>query len=329
MKKISFKCVVVAALLTVAGVLGATAPGAKAQALSSQPVRVISPFAAGSVSDITLRILADRAGARLKTQIIVENMPGAGGITAARAVKNATADGHTLALLSNATAVTMAMFKNPGFSPSSDFFPVSGMSGFAYLLLVNDKSSYKSLEDFIAAARAHAGKLNVGTAAPGTTPYLTALLLKKAAGIDFTIVPFHGASDLTIALLRNDIDLMINAYGAVRQSIGPGRLRPVATTTAARSAFLPDVPTVQEAGLKDFEVSSWNGLFAPAHTPHAVIDRLSAEIQKSLAEPDVIAKFRKLGVEVWPGQAKDLSARMQSEIERWNHVVEEAGIPRR
>ena len=327
MKPRSLPYAIVGAMLAFAA-SAVSAPAVEAQTLSGQPIRVISPFAAGSVSDITLRILAERAGTGLKTQIIVENMPGAGGITAARAVKNASADGHTLALLSNATAVTMATFKNPGFNPSDDFVPISGMSDFAYLLLVNDKAKYKSLQDFLAAARANPGKLNVGTAAPGTTPYLTALILKKAAGVDFTIVPFHGASDLTIALLRNDIDLVINAYGAVRQSIGTDRLRPIATTTSKRSAFLPHVPTVQEAGLKDFEVSSWNGIFAPAHTPPGIVDRLAVEIQKSLAEPDVVAKFRKLGVEVWPGQAKELSARMHSETERWNKVVDEAGIPR-
>lgn len=132
-------------------------------------VRIVSQFAAGSVSDITLRILADRMGARLKTQVVVENMPTGGGLLAARTVKTAPPDGHTLALLSNATAVTAAMFKNPGFDPLADFVPISGMSDFAYLLLVNNQSRFGSLQDFLAAARAKPGSLNIGTSAPGTT----------------------------------------------------------------------------------------------------------------------------------------------------------------
>jgi tripartite-type tricarboxylate transporter receptor subunit TctC len=267
-------------------------------------------------------------GARLKTQVVVENMPTGGGLLAARTVKTAPPDGHTLALLSNATAVTAAMFKNPGFDPLADFVPISGMSDFAYLLLVNNQSRFGSLQDFLAAARAKPGSLNIGTSAPGTTPYLTALLLKKAAGIEFTIVPFRGAADLSIALIRNDIDLMINAYGAVRQNLLDKQLRAIATTTMSRSAFLPAVATANESGLPNFEVSSWNGIFAPAQTPAPAIDRLAQEMQASLAEPDVAKRFLERGVEIWPAAAPELAKRMKAEIVRWNRVIDEAGIER-
>lgn len=291
-------------------------------------IRIVSQFAAASVSDITLRTLGTRVGARLKTQVVVDNMPTGGGTLAARTVKSAPADGHTLILLSNATAVTSAMFKNPGFDPVSDFVPVSGMSDFAYLLLVNDRSDFRSLQDFVTVARENPGKLNVGTSAAGTTPYLTALLLKKAAGIDFTLVPFRGASDLSIALLRKDIDLMINAYGAVRQNLAENQMRAIATTAKSRSAFLPDVPTAHEFGIANFEVSSWNGLFAPAKTPDAVNARLAEEIQGALAEPEVANFFLDRGVEPWPASASDLIARMRAEIVRWNRVIDDAGIER-
>lgn len=310
-------------------VLGTAAVIAQPQPnFPSRFVRIVSQFAAGSVSDITLRLIADRAGARLKTQVVVENMPTAGGLVAARTVKSAAADGHTLVLLSNATAVTAAMFKNPGFDPLVDFVPVTGMSDFAYLMLVNNQSAFKSMQDFIAAARAKPGVLNVGTSAPGTTPYLTALLLKKAAGIEFTIVPFRGAAELSIALLRNDIDLVINAYGAVRQNLLDKQLRAIATTTMSRTAFLPEVPTVHESAIPKFEVSSWNGIFAPAQTPASVVERLTQDLQASLAEPDVAKRFLQRGVEVWPAKAQDLSARMRSEIARWNRVIDDAGIKR-
>jgi len=294
----------------------------------NRAIRTVSQFAAGSVSDITLRMLGDRVGARLKTQVVVDNMPTGGGLLAARTVKSAPADGHTLILLSNATAITAAMFKNPGVDPLVDFVPVSGMSDFAYVILVNNQSTFRSLQDFVAAARAKPGVLNVGTSAPGTTPYLTALLLKKAAGIEFTVVPFRGAADLSIALLRKDIDLVINAYGAVRQNLLDKQLRAIATTTMTRAAFLQEVPTVHESAIPNFEVSSWNGIFAPAQTSASVIERLAQEIQASLAEPDVAKRFLERGVEVWPAKAPDVSARMRSEIVRWNRVIDDAGIER-
>ena len=202
------------------------------------------------------------------------------------------------------------------------------MSDFAYLMLVNHQSEFGSLRDFLAAARAKPGALNVGTSAPGTTPYLTALLLKKAAGIEFTIVPFRGAGDLSIALLRKDIDLVINAYGAVRQNLLDKQFRAIATTTMSRSTFLQEVPTVHEFAIPNFEVSSWNGIFAPAQTPATVVERLAQEIQESLAEPDVVKRFLERGVEMWPAMAPELSKRMQSEIVRWNRVIDEAGIQR-
>jgi tripartite-type tricarboxylate transporter receptor subunit TctC len=308
--------------------MGITAVAAHAQqAFPSRFIRIVSPFAAASVSDLTLRMLAERAGARLKTQVVVDNMPTGGGILAARTVKSSPADGHTLALLSNATAVTVAMFKNPGFDPLVDFKPISGMSDFAYLILAK-QSGFGSMNEFIAAARSRPGALNVGTSAPGTTPYLTALLLKKAAGIEFTIVPFRGAADLSIALLRNDIDIMINAYGAVRQNLVDKQFRALAATTMNRSTFLPDVPTVHESGIPNFEVSSWNGIFAPAHTPADVVERLTQEFQASLKEPELGKQFKERGVEIWPADTGAVTSRMTSEITRWNRVIDEVGIER-
>jgi tripartite-type tricarboxylate transporter receptor subunit TctC len=308
---------------------GLLAPSAFAQsAFPTRPIRVISPFPAGAVSDISLRILAERAGALLNTQVIVQNQPSGGGVLAARQVLSAPADGYTLALLSNATAVSAALFKQLPFDPVKDFVPVSTMSDFAYLFLTNYQSRFQTLQDVLTAAQGKPDALNIGTSDGGTTPYLTALLFKRAAGIDFTIVPFHGAPDLTVALLRNDVDVVINAYGAYRQGIIAKQLRAIATTTARRSSFLPEVPTMQEAGISNFEVSSWNGIEAPAGTPASVVDQLTKAFQAALAEPELAAKFRDLGVEAWTGTPIDLSTRMQAEIVRWNHVVDENHIER-
>jgi tripartite-type tricarboxylate transporter receptor subunit TctC len=294
----------------------------------TRPIRVISPFPAGAVSDISLRILAEYAGAHLNTQIIVQNQPSGGGVLAARQVLSSPADGYTLALLSNATAVSAALFRQLPFDPLKDFEPVSTMSDFAYLFLTNYQSRFHTLQDVLAAAQAKPDALNVGTSDGGTTPYLTALLFKRAAGIDFTIVPFHGAPDLTVAMLRNDVDVAINAYGAYRQGIATKQLRALATTTAHRFSFLPDVPTMEEVGISNFEVSSWNGIEAPAGTPATVVKQLTKAFQAALAEPDLIAKFRDLGIETWTGSPDELSNRMQAEISRWNRVVDETHIQR-
>ncbi len=320
------KAAVTALFLTIA--LAAFASAQAQSAFPNRPIRILTQFPPGAVSDISLRILADRTGAQLGTQIIVQNQPSAAGVTAAREALAAPADGTTLVMLSNATAVSAATYKQMPFDPLTDFVPISGMSDFAYLFLTNYGSSLHTMADFLAVAKAQPGKLNVGTSAAGTTPYLTALLFKKAAGIDFAIVPYKGAPDLTVALLRNDIDIAINAYGGYREALTDKKLRALAATTAGRTPFLPDVPTTREAGIVNFEVASWNGIFAPARTPAAAVDRLAQAFHAALAEPGLIDKFHDLGIEAWPGNATELAARMKSEIARWNKVVDDNAIER-
>ncbi len=319
---------VLAALIVVAAIAIAAASAQAQSPFPTRPIRIVTQFPPGAVSDISLRILADRAGAQLGTQIIVQNQPSAAGVTAARDVLSAPADGYTLAMLSNATAVSAATYKKMPFDPLTDFVSITGMSDFAYLFLTNYDSGLHTLQDFLAAAKDKPGRLNVGTSAAGTTPYLTALLFKKAAGIDFAIVPYKGAPDLTVALLRNDIDVAINAYGGYRDALAEKKLRALAVTTANRTTFLPDVPTTRQAGVPNFEVASWNGIFAPAQTPQPVINRLAQAMQAALAEPDLTNKFHDLGIEVWPSTAAELSARMKSEIARWNKVVDDNAIER-
>jgi tripartite-type tricarboxylate transporter receptor subunit TctC len=294
----------------------------------NRPIRILTQFPPGAVSDISLRILADRAGAKLGTQIIVQNEPSAAGVTAARQALSAAPDGYTLAMLSNATAVSAATYQKMPFDPATDFTPISGMSDFTYVFLTNGTSDFHTLQDFLTAAKAKPGQMNFGTSAAGTTPYLAALLFKKAAGVDFTIVPYKGAPDLTVALFRNDVDVVINAYGGYREAIADKKLRALAVTTAKRASFLPDVPTTGEAGVPNFEVASWNGIYAPVHTPAPIIDQLGQAFRAALAEPELAGKFHDLGAEVWPGSPDELAARMKAEIARWNKVVDDNGIER-
>lgn len=304
------------------------AGAAQAQTYPTRAIRIITPFAAGAVSDISLRFVAEKLSAKLGVPVIVDNQQGAGGISAGRQAAGAPADGYTLTLLSNATAVSAGLFKKLPFDPRTDFVPVLGISDFEYLFVTNSASPHKSLKEFMTTAAAKPGTLNVGTSAAGTSNHLTALLFKGAAKLDFVVVPYRGASELTVALLRNDLDLVINAYGGLRQGIEKGDIRVLATSTSARAPQFPDVPTVQELGIAGFDVSSWNGLYAPTKTPPEIVAKLTAAMREVMKEPEMAKRFADLGLTVRPFEPQELDKRMKVEIERWSKVIEDAGIER-
>ncbi len=288
------------ALALLAGVspLGPMPAFAQAQsAYPTKPVRVVVPFGAGGIADTSLRIVAEKLSLELGQQVLVDNQPGAGGITAATTVRKAEADGYTLALLTNGTAISVPLFEKLPFDPVTDFAPVSSVAFFDFVLVTNAQSPLHSVADVIAAARKEPGSLNVGTINIGSSQNLSAELLKSTVGVDFTIVPYRQTPDLLIGMLRGDVDLMIDNYAAVKSAVDDGRARAIATTGTARSPALPDVPTVQEGELKTFEVTSWNGIFAPAGTPGGVVEAMNAALQKVLAMPEVKQRMQGLGVE--------------------------------
>ncbi|MET0721918.1 MAG: tripartite tricarboxylate transporter substrate binding protein [Tardiphaga sp.] len=294
----------------------------------TRPIRVIVPFAAGGVADITIRIVAESLGQKMGQRFIVENMPGAGGVAAARAVTSSTPDGYTLALLSNGTAVSVPLFKSLPFDPVKDFAPISSIGFFDFVVGTNAESPYKTLPDLIKFARENPGKLNVGTISVGSTQNLSAALLKSSAGIDFQIVPYRGTPEVIVGLLRKDIDVMIDNYVGVKSALQDGKLTPVATTGDARSVILKDVPTVAEGGVKGYDVVSWNALFAPTGTPPEVIAKLNAGLRDVLAMPDVKQKLLDLGIEARAGSPEELKARLVDDIDKWAKVIEQAGIPK-
>ena len=296
------------------------------QAYPTKPIRIVSPFAAGAISDITLRLVGARLGQRLGVQILIENNTGAGGISAARAVIAAAPDGYTLALLSNATALSVSLFKNLQFDPVRDFVPVGGISDFANILATNGKSSLQSMKDVIAMARVNPGTLNVGTTIIGSSNHLTAALLKSSTGLDFVIIPYRGPAELLLALQRNDVHVIVQSYGALKEAVDKKQIRALAVTTAKRYPSAPDIPTVQEAGIRDFEVVSWNGLFAPLKTSQEPVKVLNRELRVVLTEQDIAARLIDLGVEPRHSSPEELGARMRSEITRWARVITDAGI---
>ena len=316
-----------AALPIVIAALMATLSPALAQGkFPSRPIRVMLPFAAGSVSDVTLRILADKLGARLGSSIVVENQPRAGGTTAALAAKTATPDGYTLVTFSSSTAISVSLLKALPYDPVGDFLPISGISTFANIIAVNSSSRYGTLGDVLAAARERPGALNVGTTTVGSTNNLAAHLLKSMTGLNFVIVPFRTPGELLTAVLRNDVDVIIQSYGALKSAVESNQIRALGSTTPKRAAYAPNVPTVDEAGVKGFDVVTWNGAFAPAGTPPEVIDTLNRELRAALSDPELVKRYTELGLEPLPSTPGELAGRLRDETAKWARVIRDAGI---
>src|SRR3954471_14967969 len=213
--------------------LGLALPQRQSSAQTKYPskaVRIVLPFAAGGVADITARIIAERLGGKLGSRFYIENQPGAGGIAAARTVISSPRDGHTLALLSNATAVSVSLFKSLPYDPLRDFEPISSLGFFDFVFATSPDSQFKTLADFIAAAKAKPGALNVGTINVGSTQNLSAELFKTAAGIDFTIVPFRGTPEVQVSLLQGDMALMIDSYSSMKGNLADKKFRALASS---------------------------------------------------------------------------------------------------
>lgn len=319
-----------AVLTTAATALAAAriASSARAQGLyPTRPVRIVLPFAAGGVADITARLIADQLGTKLGQRFYVENQPGAGGIAAARTVISSPPDGTTLALLSNGTAISVSLFKKLPFDPVKDFAPISSLGTFDFLFAVRAESKFKTLEEVIKAAKQKPGALNVGTINTGSTQNLAAALFKTAAGVDFVIVPFRGTPEVLVALLQDSVDLTIDSYSALKGNLADGKIRALAATGPLRSKITPDIPTLRESGI-EASIESWNGLFAPAGTPPGVIGALNTALQEILADPALKKKMLELGIDAKPSTPDQLAARLRADIEKWRAVIEQSGIER-
>jgi len=306
----------------------AAMPQAQA-AWPEKPVRVVLPFGAGGVGDATARIVADKLSDKLGQRFQIENMPGPGGISAARAVTTAQPDGYTLGLLSNGTAAAMATFKKLPFDPLTEFEMVSTMGQFDAVLAVSAKSEFKTLADFLKAAKANPGKLNVGTITPGSTQNLGAEYFKAAADIDVVIVAYKNSPDIVVGLLRNDIQMMLDFPPAVKGQVDSGDLRLLATAAEKRSQMFPNVPTAAEQGMKGFRVYSWNGIFAPKGTPKEIVTKLNTAIREVLAMKDVQQQLDKLSIEGVPSSPEELMQRLKDDAANLNMVVDKAGIVRK
>ena len=307
--------------------LGASLPlPALAQAYPSKPVRILVPFGAGGIADITVRIVAERLGDKLGQRFVIENQPGPGGINAARAALQGGADGYSLALFSNGTAVASGLFKNLRYDPVKEFAPVSALGYFEFIFATGGESRFKTMGELLAEARAKPGVLNIGTIASGSTQNLSGELFKSSANIDARIVPYRTTPDVVLAAMRGDVDVIVDSYASMKANLDDNKLRALGASSITRSVALPNLPTVAEGGVPGFDVTSWNAIFAPVGTPQPIIDTLNKGILEVLAMPETKKLLLDLGIEAKGSTPAELGDKLKADIVKWTAIIDKSGI---
>ena len=319
------KLAAVAATLLIA--VAVTAPAA-AQGFPSRPLKIVATFEPGGASDILARLLAPRLAESLGQPVLVENRPGAGGNTGTDYVAKSAPDGHTLVMGYIGThAVNPTLYPKIPFDAVRDFAPVAFVASIPSALVVHPSVPAKSVPELVALAKSRPGALNYGSGGSGTAPHLGAELFKLMAGVDLVHVPYKGSGPAVTDLLSGQLSLMFNTMIQTIPHVQSGKLRALAVTSARRSAALPELPTVAEAGLPGYAMVGWFGVLAPAGTPKEAVARLNGDILKALALPDVKERLAKLGSEPTdirtPEQFGDY---IKAEIAKWARVVKAAGM---
>lgn len=313
------KPTLVAAALTMAmGVAHAEWP--------DKPIKLVVPYPAGGAADNTARILAQHLGERLKQQIIVDNRPGASGTIGASAVAKSPADGYTLLLDATSHAVNPSLFPKLNYDPAKDFSPISLIVQVPLLLVVPSKSPYGSVPEIIKAAREKPGTLTFASAGSGGAQHLAAELFAQSEKISLTHIPYKGGAPALTDLIGGQVDLMFSATSASGSFVKGGKLKAIAITSAKRVDTWPQTPTVAESAIPGFEVSEWNGLFAPANTPRAIVERLEAETRAVVASPAVAKRFAEAGVQGVGSSSQDFAAFVKSETAKWAKVIKAGNI---
>ena len=296
------------------------AAGTAQAAFPDRAVRLIVGFAPGG-SDISARILAQKLTELWKQPVVVDNKPGAAGNIGADIAAKSLPDGYTLLLCVNSYTINTTVYKNLSWDLLRDFAPVGRYATSPLVVVVNDKMPVKNMAELLAYAKAHKGALNYGSAGPGTAPHLATELFASKTGVEMTHVPYKGSAPSVTALVADEVQLSFGALSAFDSFIKNGRLRPLAVTTAKRSAQLPDLPTVAEGGIAGFDVDIWYGLLAPAKTPPAIVKQLSDDLAKVMADPDTQAKIRNAGLEPAYLDSARMAELMKRDVARWRDVA--------
>lgn len=295
-------------------------------AFPDRAIRIIVPFAPGGGVDIMARLVADFMSRDLGEPVIVENKPGAGTIMGTAAAASSTPDGYTLLMASSPYALIPSIKANLPYDPFKAFAPVALVARSFDIVVVNPKLPFNSVQDVITYAKANPGKLNFGSPGIGTSPHLAGELFKSLAHVDMTHVPYKGSAPAITDLLSGQIQLMFSTVPSVASYVRGGQLRALAVTTAQRSAAYADLPTVAEAGVPDYLVEGWYGLFAPAGTPQDILNLLNASVAKAIRSGVFKTIETNEGLSFAPGTPEDFSRYWLGEAARWRNVVKDAHI---
>jgi tripartite-type tricarboxylate transporter receptor subunit TctC len=314
---------ILGAILLIAAMVGPLC----AQTYPNKPIRLILPMAPGGPTDILGRIIELKLAERLGQPVVPENRPGAGSNVGTEVVAKARPDGYTIILVSPALAISPGLYKKLNYDPIKDLTPISLVSQAPLALVVRPSLPVKNLKEFVEYAKARPGKLNFGSGGIGAGTHLAGELLKSLAKIDIVHVPYKSAVLAMNAMMGGEIDMVVIGAPSAAPQIQAGKVKALAVLSGERVPSLPDVPTSKEAGIDNWEVVIWWGIFAPAGTPRDIINRLNAEWIKSAAMPDTIAKMRNAGFEPLSSTPGKLSEFMREEIPRWGQVIKEANIP--
>jgi tripartite-type tricarboxylate transporter receptor subunit TctC len=291
-----------------------------------RPVRIIVPYGAGGVADVTTRLVAQKVSEAMGQTFVIENRPGAGGIVGAKALLASPPDGYTLFLAGNGSAISESLFKSLPFNVVRDFTPVSPLAEFEMLLATKADSQLDTVAKVVAYAKANPGKLNFGTIATGSTQHLSAELFKMATGVQAPIVIYKTTPELVTAILRGDVDVGFDYHAAFGPSIANKQFKVIATSGEQRAPQLPAVPTVKESGYPDFVVTSWNAFYGPAGLPKDIVTKLNEQVVAALKTPDIQKRMEDLGIAPMVGSPEFLNERMKSDIVKWAKVIEAAGV---
>ena len=310
----------------VAVALGVASAAALAQSYPLKPIRLLVGYPAGGSVDATSRVIAERLGPLVGQQVIVDNRPGATGNIAADLLVKAPPDGYTLYMGTVINAVSVSLFKSLPYDPVRDFAPVSLTVTTPSILVVNPSIPAKTVKELVAVARKNPGKLTYATTGPGSSPHLCAEMMSSMAGIKMVHVPYKGGAPATADLLGGHVDLSFSNTASAIPHMKTGRLRALAVTSPKRFFQVPEVPTMIESGYPDFNMVAWYGVMAPAGTPAAIVNRLSAEIGKILQMPDAREMLATQGLEAQSSTPAELAKRLKDDIAVYAKVLKDAGV---
>jgi tripartite-type tricarboxylate transporter receptor subunit TctC len=291
-----------------------------------RPITMVVCFPAGGGTDIAARLINTQLGEALGKPVIIENRGGAGGTIGTAAVARASPDGYTLLSCSSAFVVNPSLYASAAYDPFKDFAPVMVLGASPNVFVLPEQSPLKSMPELLARAKANPGKLNWTSPGAGTTPHLAGEVLKLRTGADMLHIPFTGAGPATSAVLGGQVDMYVANLGSVSALIDSGKVRPIAVTATTRWPDRPDVPTLEELGIKDAVSDTFQGIFAPAGTPQPIIDRLAKELTGILGRPDIREKFAKAGLPVMAEGPAAFRARVTREVPMYKEIIDKAGL---